>query len=237
MRPSLVRPGDLTDPEGELEFYDEQRLDALLTQEYEALGDQPGFITSDQMAHRRVTDLIRRVKEAKSLDEDGCVRPFSDRHREGVYQKPPDTFEYPLRGYHQTPLDLVEKAPEILLVEVEGTEAGVLSGELGTVVKFRVLEWLKRDPEFDELGNPSYFLASDTWLEVDGELYCQRRENVSRPAPGDQMVLFGFRFEKVRSLFWTGNVFPVDQGIILPQPYLLMSQGLPVSLESLKEAN
>ncbi|MEM9292918.1 MAG: hypothetical protein AAGD01_14645 [Acidobacteriota bacterium] len=232
---SIVMPGDLVDQHGEPQFFGQAAIEDLLAQEYKSLGTEPGVTTDAQMAFKRVSSLIRRSANQNSVDEEGCSRPFSYRHREEAYQLAPDDFEDPAQGFLQTPLDLARKAPEIVVVEAVGAEPGVLDGELGTLVRFSVVEWLQQDPELVEIGDPDFFLQSDVWMTIDGRPYCQRRRDVQEPVAGDRFVLFGLRAETIAGHFWTGNIFPLDGDLVLPQPYPLMWEGLPISLEALKE--
>lgn len=232
---SAIPLGALVDKDGVSQFLDGEAIQTLIREDCEKLSHSPAVITDAQMAHYRVSRLIESTLQSE-LDNQGCVAIGSSLHREEMFLKPPDTFPDPKQGSLQTPLDLAERAPDILVVEIKGTNSGVLDGELGTLVRFEVIEWLKRESRLDPLGEHSYFLSPNLRLEVEDRTYCQHRPESAWPLVGEQYVLFGYRERTITKFFVVGNLFPLDGNILLPQPYFLMNSRLPISLAALKES-
>ncbi|MEM9290742.1 MAG: hypothetical protein AAGD01_03585 [Acidobacteriota bacterium] len=221
--------------DGSSYFLGEQQIRQALAQSYESLRDNSGLYTNREAAHDRISGLVKRSQNTSQLDEDGCVRPHFFDNRELKYQRHPDSFE-DIESYNlQTPIDLSHEAPEIVIVQVEAVEPGLISAELGTLARFSIEEWVKRDPERDQFGESSFFFSPSFQFEWSGTTYCQKYSGFKLVAVGDRWIAFGYRYGDGK-LFNTGNLFPMDGDIILPQPYPHMESTLPILVGQLKEA-
>lgn len=227
---------ELQRPDGRFIFVGETEILDLLHRSFESLDDGSGIFSDQQRAHELTQALIQRTIDQQSrLDDEGCLKPLFASSSQEEYLLPAESFDNPEMAGLQTPLHLVKKAPEVLIVRVIAVETGLLGRDLGTLIQFEVDEWIKSDASLDELGEPTFFFSTDVWLTVGDKLYCERRPNIQRPKPFDQFIVFGSR-SHIPQYFLMRNYFPISGGAILPQPYPMMDDRFPIDLEQLKEA-
>ncbi|MEM9293866.1 MAG: hypothetical protein AAGD01_19465 [Acidobacteriota bacterium] len=225
---------ELIREDGTPDFLGADALVELLAQDRENISSFPGRLNPEKAAFDLAKALIERSQDKSDLDADGCLRRTMELHRELAYFQPPEAFEIPRRAGEQTPSDLASQAPEVLIVRVEEAESGYFGAELGTLVRFEVEEWIKEDAVRAGFGQPKYYFDSNVWITIGSTTYCQKRENVQRPIPGSRYLLIGYRYNLIEKFFWTGNIFPLDGGLVMPNSYPLMGSMLPTPLEDVR---
>ncbi|MEM9292920.1 MAG: hypothetical protein AAGD01_14655 [Acidobacteriota bacterium] len=225
---------DLLTEEGNPYFLGAEALTEILAQDYKSLFSSPGVRGQLAMAHEVASNFVARFQDTEELDGDGCARAQFTPHRELAFLKQPEDFEIAEQAGRQTPLDLAAQAPEILVVRVVAADSGYLGAEMGTLVQFEIEEWVKEDDRRLSFGEPAFYFDSNVWLSLGARTYCQKREGTRHPALGDRYLIFGYRHHSVDKYFWTGNVFPLDGDIVLPNSYPLMDGAFPVSLEAVR---
>lgn len=203
---------------------DLERLELLSTLE----GDEETLLTVLQGLERIAESKLQG--EAGQLGPDGCAAAWTS-HEESIFATTDD-------GVRPTMKDLFSAAGRVLFARVEEVQSVILrsgAGRLGTLIRVQILEDLAKADARRDFTGPAAYLDSRYSFDVGETVVCASRPGFHEPKAGDHLAILmqstGYFEEHYSGSLWVANVFPIEDGVIQPQPYTFLKDEMGLTVE------
>lgn len=191
----------------------------LSSEELAMLGVQEAEQTRYNFAvlnHLRIPQL---ESEGRLSPSGECRPPFS-KHSESFYLTQEEaTSAEPLA----TIRGLVERAESVAVLQINSVEQGFSRGLLRRRLLASVQADLNPQPTFLDSAVEVQILQDTFDVQLRGTRICERRPGYYEPQPGDEVLVLGRYLPETRE-FLVANLFEIQGGLVLPQPYSFLQQ-------------
>lgn len=130
------------------------------------------------------------------------------------------------------------RANHVLLAEVQETRPGFMGSAAMTLVTIRVIEEISPPPESLSLPKTLAYADRRFELSLGDRLICSERPGFHMPQTGDLLLVLTEPYEAPTNFpggIRATNVFPVEEGMILPQPYPQLAFDKSITIGQLRD--